>query len=370
LIIAFGGDAPTMKNRVRMPKGSAYTGRLPKGCVLCEKGAKMVLLVTGRCDKRCFYCPLSSEKRGKDVFFANERKITDTYEMISEAHAMDALGTGITGGDPLLETDRSVESIGALREEFGNSHHIHLYTTQTDPKKIEKLARAGLDEIRFHPPVALWSRLQNSPYARAVAASRRLKLDAGLELPVIPGRARDLVGAIKFAEEAGLDFVNLNELEFSETNWRALRKLEFDVRDDVSSGVMGSEKLALDLLRLDTDVSLHYCSASFKDGVQLRRRIMRRAKIVRRPYEVLTNDGTFLKGIIETDEFSMTAAHILKKFDIPGYLIGANAAKGRLEIAPWILEEIAGEIDLPSFIIEEYPTADRLEVERIPLKRR
>ncbi len=359
-----------MKKLVRMPKGSAHTGRLPRGCVLCEKGAKMVLLVTGRCDKSCFYCPLSSEKRGKDVFFANERRITDTDGMLNEARAMDALGTGITGGDPLLEVDRTVESIKALKKEFGKAHHIHLYTTQTDARKIEKVAKAGLDEIRFHPPLALWGRLDGSPYAKAAALAKKLGLEAGLELPVVPGKGKDLVSAIKFAEDAKLDFVNLNELEFSETNWRALRKIEFDVRDDISSGVMGSQKLAFDLLRLDTDVPLHYCSASFKDGVQLRRRIMRRAKNVRRPFEVLTKDGTFLKGIIETKEFSMTAAHILKEFDVPGDLIRANAAKGRLEIAPWVLEEIAGELDLPSYIIEEYPTADRLEVERIPLKRR
>jgi len=35
-----------------------------------------------------------------------------------------------------------------------------------------------------------------------------------------------------------------------------------------------------------------------------------------------------------------------------------------------VLEEIAPELDLPSCIVEEYPTADRLEVEKIPLKRR
>ena len=32
-----------------MEAGSAYTGRLPRGCVLCRQGTKMVLLVTGRC---------------------------------------------------------------------------------------------------------------------------------------------------------------------------------------------------------------------------------------------------------------------------------------------------------------------------------
>lgn len=359
-----------MKQIVRMQKGSSYTGRLPRGCVLCEQGAKMVLLVTGKCDKKCFYCPLSNEKRGKDVFFANERRVKKTEDVLSEGRLMDALGTGITGGDPLLEIDRTIGSIESLKSEFGKSHHIHLYTAQTDTGKIRRVAKAGLDEIRFHPPLAMWKKLEGSSYQRAVLLSRKLGLRVGLELPVIPGRESDLVAAIKFADKQGLDFVNLNELEFSETNWRALRSLEFDVKDDVSSGVKGSEKLAKDLLRIDTKVPLHYCSSSFKDGIQLRRRIMRRAKKVKRPYEILTKDGTFLKGIIETNDLSMTAAYILKEFSIPGNLIRADPEKERLEIAPWILEEIADELEWPAYIVEEYPTADRLEVERIPLKRR
>ena len=363
-------DAAAMRRIVRMKKGSARIGRLPRGCVLCEKGAKMVLLVTGRCDKRCFYCPLSFEKRGKDVYFANERRIHKAEQALEEAALMDALGTGITGGDPLLEVDRTADSIKTLKKRFGKSHHIHLYTAQTDTRKIRKIAKAGLDEIRFHPPISQWTRLAKTPYARAVMLSKEFGMTVGLELPVIPGRENDLVAAIKFANDACLDFVNLNELEFSETNWKSFRALGFDVKNDVSAGVMGSEKSALNLLRLQTDVPLHYCSAAFKDGIQLRRRIMRRAKKVRRPHEILTKDGTLLKGIVETDDSSMTAAWILKKFDIPGELIWSNPQKRRLEIAPWVLEEIAGDLDLPAYIVEEYPTADGLEVERTPLKRR
>ena len=330
----------------------------------------MVLLVTGKCNKHCYYCPLSKEKKGKDVFFANERRVSETSQVLEEGGLMDALGTGITGGDPLLRLERTVESIKTLKKRFGRFHHIHLYTAQTDGRKIAKVASAGLDEIRFHPMVSQWASLAQSSFAKTVKLSKKLGMSVGLELPVIPGREDELVAAVKFADDAGLDFVNLNELEFSETNWRSLRKLDFDVRDDISSGVEGSEKLALNLLRLDADVPLHYCSAAFKDGIQLRRRIMRRARNVRRPHEILTEDGTFLKGVIETNDISMTAASIMKKFAVPGDLVWSNPRKKRLEIAPWVLEEIAGELDMPSYIVEEYPTADGLEVERIPLKRR
>lgn len=356
----------------RLPRRSAYTRRLPKGCVLCEKGAKLVLLVTGRCGQRCRYCPLSSEKRGKDVFFANERRVSDIAEVLDEACLMDALGTGITGGDPLVALDRTVESINGLKMRFGTGHHIHLYTSTARPDRIRKVARAGLDEIRFHPPLERWTALEASEYKDALKLSKRLGMAVGMEIPVIPGREAGLVAAVAFADRMELDFVNLNELEFSETNWRSLRALGLDVRkdDDISSGVEGSEPLARDLLKLETDISLHYCSAAFKDGVQLRRRIMRRAKNVRRPHEVLTKDGTLVKGVIETDLVAATAAYIIKRFGVPGSLLWGDGRKKRLEVAPWVLEEIAEEMDLPSYIVEEYPTADRLEVEREPLRRR
>ena len=365
-------DTTCVQKIKKMPKGSAHTGRLPEGCVLCEKGAKLVLLVTGRCARRCCYCPLSAEKRGKDVFFANERKVSDVSEVIDEAELMDALGTGVTGGDPLEAIDRTVDCIKSLKKRFGKRHQIHLYTSSTDANKIRRVAKAGLDEIRFHPPMSLWKRLEKTEFAKAAALSKKLGMKVGLEIPVIPGKTDDLVSVISFADVAKVDFVNLNELEFSETNWRSLRALGFDTKkeNDISSGVSGSEELALNLLHLETDIPLHYCSSAFKDGVQLRRRIMRRARNVARPHEILTRDGTLLKGVVETDNIAMTAAWIMKTFDVPGRLIWSDYKKNRLEIAPWILEEIADELEPPAYIVEEYPTADRLEVERTPLKRR
>ncbi len=354
----------------RLKKGSAHTGALPQGCVLCEQGAKLVLLVTGRCARRCGYCPLSAQKKGKDVFFANERRIQAVDEALEEAGLMDALGTGITGGDPLIAVQRTVDSIRALKKRFGKDHHIHLYTSTTDKTRIDRVARAGLDEIRFHPPVSLWKRLERSEFADALKLSKKRGMTAGLEVPVIPGRGEDIVALVRSADALGLDFVNLNELEFSETNWRALRAMGFDVKDDISSAAAGSQELALSVLRTDIAMPLHYCSSSFKDGVQLRERIARRARNVRRPHEILTNDGTLLKGVVETADPAGTARALARDFSVPARLMWIDEEKARLEVAAWVLEEVAPELKLRSFIVEEYPTADRLEVERSPLRRR
>lgn len=353
-----------------MQKDSARRGPLPEGCKLCEKGAKLVLLVTGKCARRCYYCPLSEEKRGKDVFFANEARIRRVGEAVEEARLMDALGTGITGGDPLSRLRRTTDAIRALKRAFGGDHHIHLYTSTTEARKIGSVARAGLDEIRFHPPLSTWRRLIGSEYASAVRTAKAHGLSVGLEIPAIPGTAQDTAAAIAFAESTELDFVNLNELEFSETNCEQLKRRGMSIRDDVSSGVSGSEELALDILNSRAAAPLHYCSAAFKDGVQLRRRIARRGRNVRQPHEVLTDEGLLLKGVIEASDPGRVAEMLVRRYDLPSTLVWLDDDKGRVEVAPWVLAEIADELDEECFVVEEYPTADRLEVERMPLRRR
>ncbi|MCJ7517453.1 MAG: radical SAM protein, partial [Methanomassiliicoccales archaeon] len=98
-----------------MEARSAYTGRLPRGCVLCRKGAKMVLLVTGKCETGCFYCPLSRKKKGRDVIYADEKRVRNDEDVIGEARSIDAEGTGITGGDPVLVLDRTIRYVTLLK---------------------------------------------------------------------------------------------------------------------------------------------------------------------------------------------------------------------------------------------------------------
>ena len=71
---------------------------LAKGCVLCNQGAKMVLFVTGRCHRTCWYCPLSRERKGTDTVFANEHPVDIPAQIIQEAENMSALGTGYYRG--------------------------------------------------------------------------------------------------------------------------------------------------------------------------------------------------------------------------------------------------------------------------------
>ncbi len=346
------------------PYGSFYAGTLPKGCRHCENGGKMVLFTTGLCPFTCYYCPISPAKKGKDVVFADEMRVKRAADIIEEARAISATGAGITGGDPLASIDRTLRYVRLLKREFGGDFHIHLYTMGTDTKKIARLGKAGLDEIRFHPPSRLWSRMTRSSYPAAVETAKMAGMDVGLEVPLIPNLYRDLSRLIEWGQSSELAFVNLNEMEFSETNMAQLRTRGYRVGKGKSYGVAGSDMAARRLLSRHRSISVHYCTSAYKDSWQLRERIKRRAANVAQPWDVVTGDGTLVKGVIDDGDLEGIRRIMLRKFGVPRSLVWLNRQRKRLEVAPWILEEMARHLDVDSFIVEEYPTADHLEVER------
>ncbi len=351
---------------IKLPLGAVTNKPVVEGCRLCALGAKMVLFVTGLCDAGCFYCPLSREKMNKDVIYADEMPVKRDEDILLEARLIDALGTGITGGDPMKKVERTARYITLLKDNFGKEHHIHLYTASGGREDIEMLASAGLDEIRFHPPPALWDKMQGSIYERRLRWALETGMDVGIEVPVLPDMEKELVALVQFADDMGV-FVNLNELEFSETNYEELNARGYEPKNDISSAVKGSEELAYKIVGMDWDIAVHYCSAAFKDGVQMKNRLMRRAKNVKRDYEELTEDATLILGVIKGENLREIYEYLRREYEIPENLIFINWERNRVEISPYILEDIASELPWRCYEVEEYPTWDRLQVERIEL---
>ena len=370
-----------MKKIVSWLNDSTYVEPLSPGCKMCAEGSKLVVFSTGLCTAGCFYCPLSFEKGGKDRIFANEWELNDEDDiekLIQEAKLIEATGAGITGGDPLFVWKRVVNYISLLKNSFGHNFHVHLYTSGLkNEDHIKDLVDAGLDEIRFHPSPKYWRSIENSPYATVIATVLDMDVDVAFQIPSIPGLEDDIFSLIQWSDRNEINWINLNELEFSERNVNSLKKRDFVPKDDISAAVYGSEESAIDILKnaanSDMNIGIHYCSASFKDGIQLTNRIKRRAKNVARDFEVISEEGTLIKGIITVkDSISLEYIYtsIQKEFDIPDRFIFLNKDKRRIEIGLWILEEIAQVLTkrgMNCFMIEEYPTADGLEVERTPL---
>lgn len=361
-----GSDLPILER---------HTKSLSHSCVECAQGRKLVLFVTGVCDTGCFYCPLSDKRNHHAAMYANERLcLGKTYkelaaQVIEEARAQGATGMGVTGGDPMLVPDLTVEMIRRVKGEFGRSFDVHLYTSKHPERALlERLKRAGLDEIRFHPHESHWMRLPGSHFERAMRDARAVGLRVGFEVPVIPGVEVGLRRLLEFARELPVDYVNLNELEYTHTNREELARRNLAVVDDGSSAIAGSRELALKLVKAyGGDLPVHYCSSRFKDAVQLSNRVRRRAERTARPLDLLSEEGLIVVGLIETHDPEGTARRLKDEFEVPLELLAVDVLKSRVEVAAWVLEEVADELREKCFIVERYPTAEALEVERTPL---
>jgi pyruvate formate-lyase activating enzyme-like uncharacterized protein len=223
---------------------------------------------------------------------------------------------------------------------------------------LRKLKEAGLDEIRMHPSKDVWDHFYGSAYHHALQTAIGLGMDAGIEIPAL-ATVKEIERAVA---EAGA-FLNLNELEFSETNCEAMKAQGYVLKDDVSNAVLGSETVAREIV-LNSIANTRYCSSRFKDAVQLRERLKRTASNVARPFDEITDDGTIVRGEIAGNVDD--ALKLIEEMEIPAEMYALEG--DTIVMAWWVLDEIKN--DLSGFgksIVERYPLKDGLVVERIPL---
>ncbi|MFB6163208.1 MAG: radical SAM protein [Halococcoides sp.] len=325
-----------------------------EGCRRCARGAVLTLFVTGRCPERtCFYCPLSAERRAAEHAIANERPVESVEDVLAAARRMDARGTAVTGGEPLAVLDRTCEYVDALVADRGPDHHVHLYTGEPgDRDAFERLATAGLDEIRFHPPVSDWGDLRGGPWERALDMAAEAGLRPAFEIPGIEYETE----FIDLCTDGPAAFVNVNEFEVSAGNAAAMRAQGYSVADE-GNRVEGFGEV-LDRYR-DHDVAF-VCTSRFKDSAQHRNRMRRTAERVSRPFEEVTDDGTIVVGQTTADPGRLDRLGVPDEY----YSVEGDT----VELAWWLLSEMVSDGDIESgSIVEVRPTVDRPVVERTPL---
>lgn len=316
------------------PEVSLYNKELPLGCELCRLGGKLVVFISGECGDNCYYCPVSNERFGKDVMFANEKKVEDLHEFIYEAYKMNALGAGITGGDPILHLDRVVNLIKLLKTEFGKNFHVHLYTSgrYVNYDSLEALEEAGLDEIRFHP--------LKPEYLKAVEKALKFSMDVGIEVPSVPGEEEYLRFLINWAIDHKVKFVNINELEITERNYQNMNARGFRISHGLA-GAKGSFEVAYKVLKEFefSNINLHYCSSVYKDVVETRTRFLRTIRMSSKPYEMYTGEGTIIRARVKT-----TAS-------LSDY--GEKGEDGYYIVFPDVVNELLEKYDVDEVVIEE-----------------
>jgi len=121
----------------------------------------------------------------------------------------------------------------------------------------------------------------------------------------------------------------------------------------------------LKLMKSINGANVHYCTAKLKDKVQLGRRIKRRAKNIKKEYDIVDEDGILIRGAIYCKNLSQIRKELMKEFEIPSELIEIDKERKRLLTGAWIVDELKKELKakgLKIAIVEEYPTWDRLQL--------
>jgi len=329
---------------------------ISKGCEQCAKGGKMVMFVYGYCDQRdCFYCPLGENRKNVEQVYANERPVESDEDVIAEAKKMDALGSSITGGEPQEVLERTCHYIELLKDEFGEDHHIHLYTGIPGGREnMRRLAEAGLDEIRFHPPLELWGDMHGTEWEEILYIAREEGLTPAFEIPGI----RPEPEFLEFLDEGAADFCNVNEFEMSDGNYRRMQEEGFERKEGHMSAVEDSRGDILDVM--GDHEKVYFCTSVFKDAAQHRRRLKRMARNVRREFDDVTDDGTLVYGKSYADPERFEELGVPEEY----YTVKSD----HVEVAWWLLEEMVedGDVD-DGEIVEQYPNYDGTVVERTPL---
>lgn len=329
--------------------GSIVYGKLPRGCMLCQQGLKTIIFLTGLCPCSCFYCPLSEYRRQRDLIIVNETEITNPFEYFKRLEAeilkSGSKGASLTGGDPLLKHQLAVQTISYLKDQFGEKFHVHIYTTGLLLKRdrLKELADVGLNELRIHAP------LDKLEEALKLAREWGDKLSVGLEYPALP-RSRDfLLKLLNLAEKYEVDFINLNQLEFTESNSLSLQLRGFKLSKDYRAAE-GSEEAALELIRYAESVSanttVHYCPVRVKDHFQTGLRFYRNANLVAMTHQLVTEAGTLIE--VMYDE------------------LGPYSSKYRQFYPAKYLHPLLIDLVKKGKILEEAPSVRKLVLEETP----
>lgn len=362
-------------------------GELPEGCKYCVRGEKLVLFVTGLCPRTCYFCPISDQKYGHDVIYANERKIKATEDIITEARLMQAKGAGITGGDPLLKLERTVEYIKELKKAFGSSFHLHLYTSLNlvTEATLAKLYGAGLDEIRFHFD------FEDKIFWKKIFLAKKFSWKVGAELPCIPTKSVEMK---KIADliSGQADFLNLNELERADNKHSSLDEAGFKTIHPFSYATEGSVKAGLEIAQYVREkgyaYSVHICTAKLKENVQLRNRMRREAAKVKKSFDKVDREGILTRGALYLPELAPGFNYRNKLESFPQEkiiavlqpLLEKIKKECSLSDADLFLDKEKPRILLSEFhtrkfkkklkasgllvaVVQEMPTADQLEIE-------
>ncbi len=199
-------------------------------------------------------------------------------------------GVSLSGGEPLLTFDTTLDFLRTVRHEFGTEIYLWLYTNGTllTEEKAELLAAAGLDEIRFDLSATAYS-------------TRFLKHALGkiphvtVEIPAIPEEIDQMKQMAVELDQLGVNFLNLHQMRLTPHNLKNLLHRNYTFLHGPRMTVLESELAALEMIRFAFEqglrIGVNYCSFHYKNHYQKTGFRNKLAPFITQPFEEITENG-------------------------------------------------------------------------------
>ena len=261
---------------------------LSPGCRCCGAGDWSCLFVNGRCNATCFYCPTAQDDDGPPV--TNGLAFIDPEDYAAYVAALGFSGVSISGGEPLLTPDLTLDYLSAVRRRCGDAVHLWMYTNGIllTADLCSRLRDAGLNEIRFDLGAVSYN-------------LKKLRLAMGciptvtVEIPAVPEDEDLLKQKMVEMAAAGVNYLNLHQMRLTPYNLAHLVERGYTFLHGEKVTLLESELCALRLVRfgLEQGISLpvNYCSFPYKRRFQHAAARRRAALTVCAAGEVVTEPG-------------------------------------------------------------------------------
>jgi uncharacterized protein len=293
-----------------------HCGPLSPGCRICGEGAWGCHFVTRRCNTHCFYCPDSQGPKADCVPESAGWALKTPGEHVRFIAAFGIRGVGFTGGEPLLAPDHVVSHVRAIRQAFGRSVYLWLYTNGilADGATMARLGQAGLDEVRLDIAACGYE-------LNPVAIAAQFIPTVTIEVPAIPEDFDVMTRLLPEIERIGVGHLNLHQLIAGPNNFKALQARGYHLLHQPLVPVMESELCALRLLlsarNRQASLPINYCCSAFKSRFQPRGDRLQAGRLARRPYEEVTAAGYLRSFLVSGPDRSIMAS--LVRFHDAGF---------------------------------------------------
>jgi len=279
-------------------KTKPYLNHLSKGCQICGNGFWSCLFITNHCNANCFYCPA---KQDYDALPGTQSlDFNSPEDYIEYLIKFGFKGASISGGEPLLYFDRSLDYVKKIRQSLPADFYIWLYTNGilADEKKLKLLADAGLNEIRFDIGATAY-KLDKVKMAKGIIPV------ISIEIPAVPEKIGLLKELLPQMMEAGVTNLHFHQLRLTKHNAPKLLEHQYTYLHGEKAVVLESELAALEIMAFSAQnnysIGINYCNFQYKNRFQSAgfRKIL--AELYKLSAEEITENGYLRTIFVDVD---------------------------------------------------------------------